>query len=55
MLIPSVVAESYITKMVLFVVILALIAWYIRRRRAGNKAFETEKHYSETDRSLAEG
>lgn len=41
--ITSVVAESYLTKMVLFAVILALFAWYIRRRRSDNNAFETEK------------
>ena len=43
MFISSAVAESYGIKVVLFAVILALVAWYIRRRRSSNKAFETEK------------
>jgi hypothetical protein len=42
-LLPSVVAESYVVKMALFSVILALVAWYIRRRRSGSSAFESEK------------
>jgi len=41
--IPSTVAESYVMKIVLFAVVLALVAWYISRRRSGYKALETEK------------
>ena len=41
--IHSVIAQSYGIKVVLFAVILALVAWYVRRRRAGNRTFEAEK------------
>jgi hypothetical protein len=43
-LLPSVVAESYVLKMVLFSVILASVAWYIRRRRSGSTVCESEKN-----------
>lgn len=34
------VAQSYFQKLVLFAIILALVAWFIRRRRSGNKIDE---------------
>jgi len=52
-LLPNVVAESYVMKMVLFSVILALVAWYIRRRRSSSKAFESEKKHCLEQETLA--
>jgi len=39
----TVIAQSYGVKVFLFAIILALVAWYIRRRRSGYRAIEAEK------------
>lgn len=42
-IVPSVIAQSYLMKMILFAVMIGVIAWYIRRRRSSTELVETEK------------